>query len=230
MKYNILFNNVSFVYCKDVIFQDISFFVKPGDILSFIGKSGSGKTTILRLLASLEKPSKGSIEVLSPVSYMTQYPLLLPRRNIMDNLMLLYELDRLHTCTKQEWKEKALFFLNEVGLHSFADFFPKELSGGMQSRVALARVLLEDKPILLLDEPFVALDAITREGMQRLVLSLQEKYLKTILLVTHDIFEAVRLSSRVLLLAEARIKKSWDIPKDAVQYPAIASEVLQALL
>lgn len=228
MDYSIQVKNVFFAKSGKEIFKDLSFYVKKGEFLSLIGKSGSGKTTLFRLLANLEKPMQGSIEIATEISYMTQYPLLLPRRSVLNNLMLIHELNPSKESAKG-WREKALFFLNEVGLVKYLDYYPSELSGGMKARVSLARVLLENKPILLLDEPFASLDAITREEMQSLVLALQQKYCKTIFLVTHDILEAIRLSQRLYLLADGKMKRCWDIPQDAKEHKEIAADVLFAL-
>lgn len=217
-----------FSYSKDHTWQKISFVVNTGEIISLLGRSGCGKTTLFRLLTGLNIPTAGSISLNGEVSYMTQHSLLLPWRTVLGNLLLLRELGK-NVKSRQPSERRALEFLKEVGLAGYEHFFPNQLSGGMQSRVSLARILLEDKPILLLDEPFAYLDAITRLEMQALLVHLQKKYNKTIVLVTHDITEATQISDRIFLLSQGTITHNWEVPKDHKMHPPLVASIQEAL-
>jgi putative hydroxymethylpyrimidine transport system ATP-binding protein len=202
--------NLSFSYENNYLIDQISFSINPQEIVSLLGRSGCGKTTLFRLLAGLSQPHSGYLKVNCKLSYMTQNTLLLPWRSVLGNLMLPYELGSKTTYCLESLKERALYFLDQVGLMDVADKYPHEISGGMKSRVSLARALFEDTNLLLLDEPFAFLDAITRKECQKLLADLKQKFDKSIVLVTHDIEEAVFLSDRILLLSNGKIKKSWN--------------------
>lgn len=205
--------------------RDINFNVQDGEFVSIIGQSGCGKTTLLRIIGGLERPSSGQIylsgrpifkdnsvdrKATRSMGYVFQQATLLPWRTAFDNVMLPFEL--LGT-EKKEATERANTALELVGLADFADKHPFELSGGMQQRVSIARALAFDPEILLMDEPFGALDALTRT---RMIFELHDIWLKTkktIIFVTHDIGEAVVLSQRVVVLSPrpGRVKKIVDI-------------------
>ena len=194
--------------------HEVSFSVRQGEFISIVGKSGCGKSTLLNMLAGLDMPSKGEIRiagapVLGPstrVGFVFQRAVLLEWRTITENILLPVEILKLDP--KAFW-EKARALIELVGLKGFENRYPRQLSGGMQQRVALARSLIYDPDILLMDEPFGALDAITREQMDLELMRIWEASGKTIIFVTHDIAEAVFLSDRVILMTPrpGRIKE-----------------------
>jgi NitT/TauT family transport system ATP-binding protein len=183
-----------------------SFSVKEGEFIAVVGPSGCGKSTLLKILAGLLPPSKGEAflrgtPITGPrrdIGVVFQSPVLLPWRSILENVLLPVQVQRLGG---ERYRKTALDLLNLVGLQEFADRYPWELSGGMQQRVAIARALIHDPAMLLMDEPFGALDAMTREQMN---LELQRIWLerkKTVLFITHSIPEAVFLADRVLVMS-----------------------------
>ncbi len=204
----------------DVI-ENISFSAHEGDFLVILGPSGCGKTTLLNILIGITPYDSGEIHyrgervtnLRNKAAYMVQKDLLLPWRKVIDNALLFAEIIGK---PRHEATIHALSLLEELGLSGFVNMYPAQLSGGMRQRVALARTLLGGKEILLLDEPFGALDAITRSNLQELLLSLWEKYKHTIILVTHDVEEAILLANRVLVLSNrpARIIESVEITID----------------
>jgi ABC-type nitrate/sulfonate/bicarbonate transport system ATPase subunit len=221
--------NVAFSYRQSNLLKNITFTLNKGEVVSIIGRSGSGKTTLFRILAGLEKPSSGTLHLHTSLSYMTQNTMLLPWRTLLDNLMLLNELGAYPRVLKSEFERDAKNFLAEVGLQESLSLYPHQISGGMQSRVALARILLEGSELMLLDEPFAFLDAITKFECQELILNIKNKFTKTIILVTHDIDEALRISDKVLLLSQGELINSWG-PFDAnSDYVNIKKEILSFL-
>ena len=195
--------------------------VRAKEFLTIVGPSGCGKTTLLNIIAGLLEPTSGHILIDGSevavrhehFSYMFQKDLLFPWRNIRENVALGIEV--LGT-KRKEAQERAQRILDEFGLGGFADNYPSQLSGGMRQRAALMRTLLCDRSILLLDEPFGALDALTRSVMQEWLLSIWEKDHRTIIFITHDIEEAVFLSDRVLMMSArpGRIKGELVIDLD----------------
>jgi len=184
---------------RDVL-TDVSFALAPHECAALLGPSGCGKTTLLRLLMGLEQASAGSLRIAPAlaghISYVFQEPRLIPWRTSFENVRLPLELRSGHGIADQD----ILDLLAQLGLDTCARLFPRELSGGMQMRVALARALITRPKILLLDEPFAALDERTRFRLQDLLLDLKERYRLQYLFVTHSIAEAVYLGDRVLLL------------------------------
>lgn len=186
--------------------KDLHFNVEDGEFVSLLGPSGCGKSTLLMIISGLVNQSKGTVrvkgkEVNEPrtdVGIIFQKPLLLEWRTILDNILLQAEIRKLPI---QEYRERALDLLKLVGLEGFEYKYPKELSGGMQQRVAICRALVHDPQILLMDEPFGALDALTRERTGSDIEHLWMKHKKTCFLITHDIEEAVMLSDRVIILS-----------------------------
>jgi NitT/TauT family transport system ATP-binding protein len=186
--------------------QDVNFDVGQGEFVSLLGPSGSGKSTVLKMVSGLLPPSDGEIllqgrPVTGPypdVGIVFQSPLLLRWRSVLRNVMLPAEVLGL---PRNQVLEKARKLLSVVGLAGFEQKMPHELSGGMQQRVALCRALIHDPAILLMDEPFGALDELTREEMGDYLQSLWEVTGKTVLFVTHSVSEAVYLSSRVVVLS-----------------------------
>ena len=184
---------------------DVSFDVYPGEFVSIVGPSGCGKTTILKIVAGLIAKSAGEIQVdekqfdpTREVGFVFQTASLLHWRSVQENVLLPIEILRLD---KTSMTAKAQALLELVGLEDFSDSYPNELSGGMQQRVSIARALIHDPKLLLMDEPFGALDAITRERMNLELLRIWTGSRKTILFVTHDINEALFLSDRVIVLS-----------------------------
>ena len=185
---------------------DISFSVQDGEVVSLIGPSGCGKSTLLNIGAGLVAPSAGVAFVdgepvegpNAHVAFMLQKDLLLPWRNVAENIMFGVEI---RGVPRAERKERAQALLDAFGLAEFADRYPHQLSGGMRQRVALARTLAVDPSVLLLDEPFSAVDAQTRMVLQRDLAQTLKRAGKTALLITHDLIEAVTLSDRVLVMS-----------------------------
>lgn len=181
----------------------VSLSIREGEFVSIIGPSGCGKSTLLRLIAGLTNPSAGSIRLSSEVreaaiGFVFQSPTLMPWSNVQANVRL--PLDLLHT-PRAEADEKVRNALDRVGLKDFAHFHPRELSGGMQMRVSIARALVTSPRLLLMDEPFGALDEITRNRLDRDLSALCEREGLTVLFVTHSIYEASFLSSRALVMS-----------------------------
>jgi NitT/TauT family transport system ATP-binding protein len=191
--------------------------VKPGEFVVLLGPSGCGKTTLLRMLAGLISPTEGAIEIdgkplftgrdmkpardtLGSLGFVFQAPNLMPWRKVWRNIALPLEGGK--GISKAERKARATELAGLVGLEDFLDHYPKQLSGGMQQRVAIARALIHRPSILLMDEPFGALDAMTRDSMNLLLQRLWQETGKTIVLVTHSISEAVFLADRVVLLSQ----------------------------
>lgn len=204
--------------------SDVTMDVNEGDFVSLVGPSGCGKSTVLKILADLHPHDGGSVQVGSPgapfdpsrdIGMVFQQALLLKWRRIIDNVLLPAEIIGL---PMKEARDRARDLLNMVGLSGYEDRYPYELSGGMQQRAAIARSLIHDPKLVLMDEPFGALDALTREKMNLEILRIWEASNKTILFVTHSIQEAVFLGSRcaVLTAGPARMADNFPI---ALPYP-----------
>lgn len=216
------FDNVSFQYDVEdfSIIDHLSFEVRDGEFVSVIGASGCGKSTIFRLVNKLLLPASGEILVDGePIEkkknycgYMPQQDLLFPWRTVRENLMLPMEIQG--RFSKAEMIEKVDAALESVGLKDWGDKTPKELSGGMRQRAAFARTVLTGSDLLLLDEPFSALDYLTRLSMREWLLEQWEREKKTVLFITHDVEEAVFLSSRILVVEQSPIThlKSIEVP------------------
>ncbi len=192
---------------------DVDLEVPEGKFISIVGPSGCGKSTLLSILAGLEKKSGGTIQFHKDdikLGYMLQKDSLFPWRTILDNCLLGLELKKMLT---EENIHYVHHLLDTYGLHDFKNKYPSSLSGGMRQRVALIRTLAIQPDILLLDEPFSALDAMTRVALSDDVYHMIKKEGKTVLMVTHDIAEAVSLSDIVVVLTKrpARIKKMYEI-------------------
>ncbi|MEE8380894.1 MAG: ABC transporter ATP-binding protein, partial [Thermodesulfobacteriota bacterium] len=189
-----------------------------GDFVSIIGPSGCGKTTLLRIISGLEQPSTGKIflrgkEIERPygqVGLIFQEYALFPWRTVIDNIDFGLEIKKV---PKKKRKEMARFYLNKFNLDGFENKYPKELSGGMKQRVAIARTLINDPELLLMDEPFGSLDSQTRNSMQEFLLKVWQETKKTILFVSHNIDETVFLSQKVFGLSArpGRIKLLLEI-------------------
>lgn len=179
--------------------------IRDGELVSVLGPSGCGKSTLLSMLAGLIRQTSGSIRIQGrpvgesqrDIGMVFQSPVLLPWRTVLDNVLLPADVLRLDQAAS---RQRAKGLLEMVGLAGFEAKYPRELSGGMQQRAAIARALLHDPKVLLMDEPFGALDAMTRENMNRELLNIWAAAKKTIIVVTHSISEAVFLSNRVIIL------------------------------
>ena len=196
---------------------DVTFDVFPKEFVSIVGPSGCGKTTLLKIIAGLLPKSSGEIvvdkddfDITREVGFVFQKPLLLHWRKVIDNVLLPIEI---LNKDRKAMVERARYLLALVGLEGFEDRYPGELSGGMQQRVSIARALVHDPKLLLMDEPFGALDAITRERLNIELLRVWQETGKTILFVTHGINEAVFLSDRVIVLSArpSKMIESLDI-------------------
>jgi ABC-type nitrate/sulfonate/bicarbonate transport system ATPase subunit len=182
--------------------------VQQGEIVTVVGPSGCGKSTLFNIVAGLTEPDYGGImrfrgrachaaELLGQVSFMPQRDLLLPWRNVIANATLANEIEG---GNRAEARAKALHMLPEFGLAGFEEQYPNQLSGGMRQRVALMRTFMFERELMLLDEPFGALDALTRALMQRWLLDVWQNHRRTILFITHDVEEAIFLGDRVLVM------------------------------
>ena len=188
------------------VLSKVSFAVRPGELAALIGPSGCGKSTLFNLLAGLLAPTSGRIfleetpvpHLRGSLAYMQQKDLLLPWRNVLDNAVLGLEIAGL---PKSRAREQARKLLPVFGLTGFEGHRPDQLSGGMRQRVALMRTILCRKRILLLDEPFGALDAITRRTVQNWFLGVWERFRPTVVLVTHDVEEALMLADRIQVMS-----------------------------
>ena len=186
--------------------EDISFTVMPGEFVIIIGASGSGKSTLFNLCVGLLEPDEGEILIdgerpekrTGMLGYMPQHDLLLPWRSVLDNVILAPEIQGI---PRREAREKAMEMLPHFGLETFEKEYPSALSGGMRQRAALLRTWLMGNSTLLLDEPFGALDALTRKELQNWLLGVWEEFGRTVMFITHDVEEAVYLADRVIVLS-----------------------------
>ncbi|WP_315068187.1 ABC transporter ATP-binding protein [uncultured Clostridium sp.] len=219
------FRDVTFKYPEDNyrIIKDLSFSLENGEFISIIGTSGSGKSTIFRLINGLEKFESGEIlingtsikNIKNYSAYMPQKDLLFPWRTIGENLSLPMELQKIN---KRDREKKAIEILEEIGLSEYKDKFPKDLSGGMRQRISFARTILTGSDLLLLDEPFSALDSLTKISMQEWLLEEWERLNKTIVFITHDVEEAIFLSKSIFVVNDKPITQleKIEIP---LEYP-----------
>jgi putative hydroxymethylpyrimidine transport system ATP-binding protein len=202
------------------LFEALDFDIKQGEFVSVLAASGMGKTTLFRLLAGLIVPQSGTIVIgaagdsaaaaskLGRIGYMPQRDCLMPWRTVLDNAALGLELGG---TAKREARRQVLELLPGLGLGGTEFKYPHELSGGMRQRVSFLRSLLGGGELFLLDEPFSALDAMTRIDMQEWLLQIWEQHRKTILFITHDVDEALLLSDRVLVAAKSPVKALREI-------------------
>ncbi|WP_309135122.1 ABC transporter ATP-binding protein [Cellulomonas sp.] len=204
--------------------------VRPGEFVSLIGPSGCGKSTLFNLIAGLDTPSEGRVVIdgvdrsgqQGLVGYMLQKDLLLPWRTVLENVVLGLEIGGVRRKAAQAL---ARPLLTTYGLGGFENRYPTQLSGGMRQRVALLRTVLFNRDVILLDEPFGALDAQTREHMQEWLLDLWDDFHKTVLFVTHDIDEAIYLSDRVVVMSArpGRIVAEFDVTLDRPRKPSVVT-------
>lgn len=206
--------------------KDISFQVFEGELISLVGPSGCGKTTLLRIMGGLLEPDKGIVRIDGQVltqprqemGFVFQNPTLMPWRTVLENVILPLEV---RGNNGDEHEGRALELVRLVGLAGFENSYPRELSGGMQQRVAIARALVYEPSILLMDEPFGSLDAITRSQMNLELLRIWQATGKTIVLVTHNIQEAIFLADRVLIMSArpGHIQAAVSVPLPRPRHP-----------
>ncbi len=214
--------NLCFCYPMRDVLRNVSLSLCKGEIVSLIGGSGSGKTTLLKILSGILVPQSGRVSLgensvpssRHKMAFMMQQDLLLPWRTVLGNVMLAGEIEGINSANLQL---EAIELLHAVNLFECRDLFPDALSKGMRQRVALARVLLQQRPVLLLDEPFAALDVLLREQLYHLLRQLCSRNKTTVILVTHDFRDALVLSDRVMCLSSGTISKEWVIPIDVHQ-------------
>jgi len=186
--------------------EGVEMTIDPGEFVSIVGPSGCGKSTLFNLLAGLDRPSGGRIlldgrpadSLLGDIGYMPQADLLMPWRTVLDNTALGLQLNGVG---RREARERAREEFDRFGLAGFEGVWPSQISGGMRQRAALLRTFLAGREVMLLDEPFGALDALTRQEMQQWLLKIWQEDRKTILFVTHDVEEALFLSDRVYVMS-----------------------------
>ena len=240
-------SDVDFDYERSRILDGISFSVDRGEFVALVGSSGCGKSTLLNLISGVLAPESGRVNAngldrhhqrLGNVSYMQQKDLLLPWRNVAENSRLGLELRGISGLDSRIEVEKLA---ESFGLADVLNSMPHELSGGMRQRVALLRAVLPDNPVLLLDEPFGALDAITRRSLQQWLLNVLDTSNKAVVLVTHDVEEAIHLADRVLvmstnpgqIIAEIQIELEPDAEQSELstspQFVALKSRILDLL-
>ncbi|MDO4562157.1 MAG: ABC transporter ATP-binding protein [bacterium] len=220
--------------------RDVSLEIGENEFVVIVGRSGSGKTTLLRILASLEPPTSGAVrfrgrecseESPLPAGMVFQEARLMPWLSALDNIIF--------ACPPrergEELRKRALEMIETVGLGGYEGALPTQLSGGMAQRVALGRALVKDPPVVLLDEPLGALDYFTRRAMQRELIRLYLDKKKSFIMVTHDVGEALRLGTRVVVLGEGRVKRELSVnlpyprPRSTPAFQSLIDEVLEAI-
>jgi NitT/TauT family transport system ATP-binding protein len=217
--------SVRFKTARDTVnaLDDVSFEIPARSFITIVGPSGCGKTTLLKVLSGVLSPTSGSVKfdgkvidrqnVVGQVGYVFQRPLLLPWRTALENVMLTLEVAR-KQMSRAERLAEAHKWLEITGLKGFEDHYPNELSGGMQQRVSISRALAFRPRLLLMDEPFAAVDEITRETLQEELLQLWTKVETTVVFITHSIPEAVLLSERIVVMSArpGRVIEQIEVP------------------
>ncbi|MDU2459159.1 MAG: ABC transporter ATP-binding protein [Clostridium sp.] len=233
----IVLKNISKFFDDMEILRDINIEVKEGELVSILGPSGSGKSTIFNILTNLINSDRGEVEVNGDLSYMYQKDMMVPWKKVIDNIgiPLIFKGN-----SKKNAREEVKKHIDEFGLNGFEYKYPSQLSGGMKQRANFLKTYLTSNDIMLLDEPFGALDSITRRKMQKWLLDLTKEINSTILLITHDIEEAILLSNRIYIISEkpAIIKGEIkvNLPKErnedivtSDKFVAIKKEVLELM-
>ncbi len=228
MENSIVFQKVNKTYeqTKETALHDVSFSVAVGEFVSIIGLSGCGKTTVLKIIAGIENPTSGTVTRPDVVSMVFQNGALFPWLTVYDNVAIgLRALKQSETTVRK----KSLEFIDLMGLAEFVGKYPRELSGGQRQRVGIARALAVNPSVLLLDEPFSALDPKTTDELHRDMLKIWRETKKTILLVSHSIGEAVLLADRIFLMKEGSIQHEFSLsPADHEEgSSAYAAKVLE---
>ncbi|RVW08155.1 ABC transporter ATP-binding protein [Prescottella agglutinans] len=218
------------------VLDGVDLAVRPGEFVSVIGPSGCGKSTVFGIVAGLEAPDSGSVSA-PTCAHMPQKDLLFPWRSVLDNTTLGLEVQRV---PRAQARARAAELFPRFGLAGFEDARPHQLSGGMRQRAALLRTVVQDRSVLLLDEPFGALDSLTRTEMQTWLQDVWQQYRWTVLMITHDVREAVFLSDRVVVLsarpATVRREVVVDLPRPrelsvvtSPEFAAIEGELIEVL-
>lgn len=198
-KEKLILSNVSKSYNNTLVLEDINIKVNEGELVTILGPSGSGKSTIFNIITNLTQKDNGNVYIDGKISYMQQKDLLLPYKTIIDNVSLPLILNKEN---KKNAQEIVRPYFKEFGLEGYEDKYPSELSGGMRQRANFLRTFINSNDLMLLDEPFGALDSITKTNMQKWLLNVREKFNSTIILITHDIEEAITLSDRIYLISQ----------------------------
>ncbi|MDT7727898.1 MAG: sulfonate transport system ATP-binding protein [Actinomycetota bacterium] len=203
------------------ILQDVNLTIYEREFFTVVGPSGCGKSTLLNIVSGLLQPTGGTVSRLKgdreleklEIGYITQDSNLFPWCTVLENVMLPLEIRRV---PKRERVERAREWIKIVGLDSFENHYPRQLSGGMQKRCAIARTMVYEPEVLLMDEPFGALDAITKATMQKTILDLWQRRQTSVIFITHDLTEAITLSDRVAVMTgrPGRIRRTVEIPLD----------------
>ncbi|MEX2203923.1 MAG: ABC transporter ATP-binding protein [Actinomycetota bacterium] len=209
--------------------RNVNLDVAPKEFVCLIGPSGCGKTTILKIIAGLLRPTSGEVSVSgkrvtgpgTDRATVFQTPGLMPWRSVVDNVVLALEFAG---TPRGQRRDQAIHYVDRVGLSEFYDHYPAELSGGMQQRVGIARALAIEPQVLLMDEPFGALDAITRGHMQSELLRIWEQEKKTVVFVTHSIDEALLLSDRIVVMKDGTVVTTVEVP---IEQPRTRESLLE---
>ena len=231
----VVFSHVSKSYGDNIVLDDISLSIGKGEFVTIIGRSGCGKTTLLKTVNALIVPDKGDVIVdgknlretdtvmlRRSIGYSIQSVGLFPHMTVADNISYVPTISSVSGWKKGEREDKVASLLESVGLEaSMMNRYPRELSGGQKQRVGIARALASSPDILLMDEPFGAVDEITREQLQDQMLKIHEEKKITVLFVTHDISEAFRLGTKTLVLDKGHIEQ-YDSPHTILESPATA--------
>jgi NitT/TauT family transport system ATP-binding protein len=201
------------------VLRDVSVTVREKEFFTVVGPSGCGKSTLLNITSGLLNPTAGSVRCLKgdrkleqmEIGYITQDSNLFPWYTVIENVMMPLEIRRV---PKRERVERAREWLATVGLGEFADYYPRQLSGGMQKRCCIARTMIYEPEVLLMDEPFGALDAITKTTLQGTILDLWQRRQTSVIFITHDLTEAIALSDRVAVMTgrPGQIRATFDVP------------------
>ncbi|GAE33134.1 ABC transporter ATP-binding protein [Halalkalibacter akibai] len=216
-------NDVSKIYDQKIVaLSEVNLEIEEGEFMSFVGPSGCGKSTIFKIIAGLSEPTTGSIEMVTAekvetaikrdeVGFVFQHATLLPWKPVIDNVALPLELKGV---SKKERQEKAMEVIELVGLKGYEKALPRQLSGGMQMRVSIARSLIAKPKLLLMDEPFGALDEMTRQNLHYELLQIWQQTGMTVLFITHNVFESVFLSTKIAVMSArpGRITHVFDVP------------------
>ncbi|NOV90228.1 ABC-type nitrate/sulfonate/bicarbonate transport system ATPase subunit [Clostridium acetobutylicum] len=202
--------NVTKSFDEETVLKDVSLNVKSGEFVSILGPSGCGKSTLFNIITALTDADSGEVKVSGDIGYMQQKDLLLPWKTVIDNVVLPLDLKGKN---KKESRSEAKKYIEIMGLKGYENKYPYELSGGMKQRASFLRTFLSSSEIMLLDEPFGALDSITKGNMQKWILQMKDVLKRTILFITHDIEEAILLSDRIYVLGSRPgvVKKEFNI-------------------
>jgi ABC-type nitrate/sulfonate/bicarbonate transport system ATPase subunit len=221
------------------VLDNLSLSIQEGEFVALIGPSGSGKSTLFQIIGGLVSADRGEVKLDGSISYVPQHNSLFPWRTVVDNILLPSELSRKESASMN--RAKAHLLLDKLGLGDYAYAYPSQLSGGMQQRIAFARALMSDSSLMLLDEPFGALDALTRMAMQNWLLDLWQAEQRTVFMITHSIEEALLLADRIYILSDkpARVLKEIVVPferprdqsiRTRPEFQAYASEIYTLLM